>query len=83
MLAHLLGTGDVGTALRVADGSLAEYWLTVGGQLTEARSWLDRWGLNGGHSTDLLSVAFVRHHRHDIIAVTTQGPGWIDRTCTR
>jgi predicted ATPase/DNA-binding XRE family transcriptional regulator len=42
MLAHLLETGDAETALRIAGGSLGEYWLTAGGQLTEARAWLDR-----------------------------------------
>ena len=42
MLAHLLETGDAATVLRIAGGSLGEYWLTAGGQFTEARAWLDR-----------------------------------------
>jgi hypothetical protein len=41
MLAHLLEAGDAETALRVAGGSLSEYWLVAGGQLSEGRTWLD------------------------------------------
>jgi non-specific serine/threonine protein kinase len=42
MLAHLLDVGDAETALRVAGGSLAEYWLGVDGQIREGRAWLER-----------------------------------------
>jgi predicted ATPase/DNA-binding XRE family transcriptional regulator len=42
MLAQLLEAGDAETALRVIGGSLSVYWTVAGGQLAEARTWLDR-----------------------------------------
>jgi predicted ATPase len=42
VLAHLLDTENIETALRLIGGSLSEYWTVSGGQFTEARSWLDR-----------------------------------------
>jgi predicted ATPase/transcriptional regulator with XRE-family HTH domain len=41
-LTYLLESGDAETALRVAGGSLNEYWIIAGSQFTEARAWLDR-----------------------------------------
>jgi len=79
MLAHLLDTGDVETALRVAGGSLSEYWLLAGGQFSEGRAWLDRavqvgtdasptaraWGLYG--------VTILAVHEFDLIEARRAG----------
>ena len=74
MLNQLLDAGDAETALRVAGGSLSEYWLVAGGQIGEGRAWLERtlrlaenvspaarvWGLYGRHNS---RRAPVRPHR--------------------
>ena len=71
-LAHLLECGDAETALRVAGGSLSEYWLLAGGRFTEGHEWLDRvlregrdaspaaraWGLYG--------VTILAMHQQDL-----------------
>jgi predicted ATPase len=42
MVANLLERGDTETVLRVAGGSLSEYWLAVGGEISVVRDWLSR-----------------------------------------
>jgi hypothetical protein len=51
VLAHLLDSEDIETALRLIGGSMSEFWTVSGGQFTEARGWLDRALRQGSDAT--------------------------------
>jgi hypothetical protein len=79
MLAHVLDVGDAETALRVAGGSLMEYWLGVGGQIREGRAWLER-ALAFGEAASptarawgLIGVTILAVHQFDLSAARTAG----------
>ena len=77
MLAHLLETGDAATVLRIAGGSLGEYWFTAGGQLTEARAWLDRalregvGASAGARAWGLCGLAVIALFQGDLVTART------------
>jgi non-specific serine/threonine protein kinase len=73
-LAHLLAAGDIETALRVGGGSLSEYWLVAGGQISEGRVWLESALRDGAGAPEearawgLYGVAMLALHQMDLTA---------------
>jgi predicted ATPase/class 3 adenylate cyclase len=79
MLAHLFVEGDAETLLRVAGGSLSEYWLVAGGEIKEGRAWLDRalqLGANASPTAKawgLYGLTILAVHQWDLVEARRAG----------
>jgi predicted ATPase/transcriptional regulator with XRE-family HTH domain len=85
MLAYLLDHGDIETVLRIAGGSLSEYWaLGTGVRMAEGRGWLDRAMQHAGTASaearawGLFGAAMLANNQGDLAEARRAGREGLD-----